>query len=136
MAFNPIQIIFPSIGILFVILGILLLKWSGKRKETASMITTAEVVDIRRRRSQNGSSYHPVFSYYAEGRQHQIESNVGSTPCRYKLGEQVELHYVPGKPEKIWTEKNEGVMKLCCGIFIAIGSLFFVIGIILNIALF
>ena len=87
-----------------------------------------------RRGNDRGGCYYPIFEYYANGCVRRVASSFGSNPCRYKEGEEVEIHYNTQKPEQIWAERDEGMKKLFCGIFIGIGGLFFVIGVVMGIA--
>ncbi len=124
------SLIFAGMGLLFLLIGILLVKISVKRRKTATMVTTARVVGIQCRRNGKGSRfYYPVFEYYAGGYMRQEESSIGSNPCRYRTGEETELYYDPEHPEKIWTERDSKSMKLLYSIFMGIGGLFFVLGI-------
>ena len=107
-------LIFAGMGLLFLLIGIFLMKVFGRRRKTASMVTTARVVDVKCRRDSGGSTYYyPVFEY-----------------CRYQTGEETELHYDPEKPEKFWCERDTKMMKLLCGIFMGIGGIFLVLGIV------
>ncbi|WP_455617132.1 DUF3592 domain-containing protein [Eisenbergiella sp.] len=124
-------LIFAGMGLLFLLLGLFLMKVFGRRRQTATMITTARVVDVECKRDSNGSTYYyPVFEYYAGGRMQQVVSTFGSSPCRYQTGEKTELHYDPEKPEKFWCERDTKMMKLLCGIFMGIGGIFLVLGIV------
>ena len=51
------------------------------------------------------------------------------------LGEETELHYDPEKPEKFWCERDTKMMKLLCGIFMGIGGIFLVLGIVFMVCL-
>lgn len=128
-----IVVVFAGLGFLFVLIGVLLTVFFRKRREKASAIAAATVADVERRSGSDGRScYYPVFAYYADGIMRRVTSSFGSSPCRYHVGEEVEIHYNAEKPEQIWVERDEGMKKLCCGIFIGIGSLFFVIGVVLG----
>lgn len=124
-------LIFAGMGLLFLLIGIFLMKVFGRKRKTASMVTTARVVDVECRRDSGGSTYYyPVFEYYAGGRMQRVVSIFGSSPCRYQTGEETELHYDPEKPEKFWCERDTKMMKLLCGIFMGIGGIFLVLGIV------
>lgn len=130
-----ISVIFGGIGLLFLVIGFIAVVFFRKRRENASAITTARVAGIEwRRGNDRGGCYYPIFEYYANGCVRRVASSFGSNPCRYKEGEEVEIHYNTQKPEQIWAERDEGMKKLFCGIFISIGGLFFVIGIVMGIA--
>lgn len=130
-----ISIIFGGIGLLFLVIGFIAVVFFRKRRENASAITTARVAGIEwRRGNDRGGCYYPIFEYYANGCVRRVASSFGSNPCRYKEGEEVEIHYNTQKPEQIWAERDEGMKKLFCGIFIGIGGLFFVIGVVMGIA--
>ncbi len=124
-------LIFAGMGLLFLLIGIFLMKVFGRRRKTASMVTTARVVDVECRRDSGGSTYYyPVFEYYAGGRMQRVVSTFGSSPCRDQTGEETELYYDPEKPEKFWCERDTKMMKLLCGIFMGIGGIFLVLGIV------
>ena len=123
-----ISVIFGGIGFLFLVIGFIAAVFFRKRRENASAITTARVAGIEwRRGNDRGGCYYPIFEYYANGCVRRVASSFGSNPCRYKEGEEVEIHYNTQKPD-------EGMKKLFCGIFIGIGGLFFVIGVVMGIA--
>jgi len=130
-----ISVIFGGIGLLFLVIGFIAVVFFRKRRENASAITTARVAGIEwRRGNDRGGCYYPIFEYYANGCVRRVASSFGSNPCRYKEGEEVEIHYNTQKPEQIWAERDEGMKKLFCGIFIGIGGLFFVIGVVMGIS--
>ena len=107
-------LIFAGMGLLFLLIGIFLMKVFGRSRKTASMVTTARVVDVECRR----------------GRMQRVVSTFGSSPCRYQTGEETELYCDPEKPEKFWCERDTKMMKLLCGIFMGIGGIFLVLGIV------
>ena len=72
-------LIFAGMGLLFLLIGIFLMKVFGRRRKTASMVTTARVVDVECRRDSGGSTYYyPVFEYYAGGRMQRVVSTFGT----------------------------------------------------------
>lgn len=127
-----IGLIFLPVGILFLILGIVIFRVFKKKQERASAITTATVVEIIRERSHSSSStmvtYHPVYEYYANGQMQRVRSSVGSSPCPYQVGEQVELHFNPDKPREIFIEKDLRILWLIRILFCGIGGLFAILG--------
>ena len=89
-----ISVIFGGIGLLFLVIGFIAVVFFRKRRENASAITTARVAGIEwRRGNDRGGCYYPIFEYYANGCVRRVASSFGSNPCRYKEGEEVEIHY-------------------------------------------
>lgn len=108
-----ISVIFGGIGLLFLVIGFIAVVFFRKRREIASAITTARVAGIEwRRGNDRGGCYYPIFEYYANGCVRRVTSSFGSSPCRYKEGEEVEIHYNTQKPEQIWAERDEGMKKI------------------------
>lgn len=108
-----ISVIFGGIGLLFLVIGFIAAVFFRKRRENASAITTARVAGIEwRRGNDRGGCYYPIFEYYANGCVRRVASSFGSNPCRYKEGEEVEIHYNTQKPEQIWAERDEGMKKI------------------------
>lgn len=124
--------IFAVLGIVFLAIGLVMNHVLQRRRTRASAVTTATVVEIIKRRNRsNGcssTSYCPVYEYYANGVTHRACSRVGSTPCAFRVGEQMELHFDPDNPAKIYIEKEARLMRLIIVIFCAIGGLFTVLG--------
>lgn len=126
--------IFTLLGIVFLTIGLMMKKFLRRRQEKASAVTTATVVEIVKRRNRSGSngcrstSYCPVYEYYANGAARRVCSRVGSSPCPFHVGEQLELYFDPDDPAKIYIEKEARLMRLIIVIFCAVGGLFTVLG--------
>lgn len=117
-----ISVIFGGIGLLFLVIGFIAVVFFRKRRENASAITTARVAGIEwRRGNDRGGCYYPIFEYYANGCVRRVASSFGSNPCRYKEGEEVEIHYNTQKPEQIWAERDEG-MKNYSAVFLSVSA--------------
>lgn len=127
-----VALVFSGMGLLFIVIGILVMAVWNKRRQKAVMNATAHVADVERRRNGKGNTYYyPVFEYYAGGLMRRVTSSFGSNPGRYQIGEEVELLYNPDKPEQFWSERDAKMMKLVCGIFIGFGVFFLIMGIFL-----
>ncbi len=74
-------------------------------KETERFLSTAiktraVVVEVERRRSDDGTMFYPVFPFEdTNGHEHMIYSKAGSYPPRYETGERVLIYYDPENPK-------------------------------------
>jgi uncharacterized Tic20 family protein len=106
-------------------------------KETERFLSTAiktraVVVEVERRRSDDGTMFYPVFSFEdTSGQEHRIYSKEGSYPPRYETGERVLIYYDPENPKDT---KFDSFVSLWLGSIIA--SVFGTIPLFLGLAIF
>lgn len=88
------------VGIIFFIIGILILNNRKKKEINCTSKTYGKVTDIVRHQSydRNGgysSSWHPVFEYNIGELKFIKESTYGSSQSKYAIGQNVEIYYNP-----------------------------------------
>ena len=62
---------------------------------------------------------------------HETVSVLSRRPCPVKVGDRVELCYVPGQPEKIYVPSEQSGMRVIAGVFLGFGIGFPVLGLLL-----
>lgn len=107
------DILFVLVPVVFMVIGSAMGRKAAKRRRFATAVTTAVVVDKEPRGSSQNRTYAPIYEFYAEGAKHRItsESSTNSSFGRgflsVSVGEEVELHYIPGRPDKIYVPKEQ-----------------------------
>lgn len=76
------------------------------------------------------NTYFPVFEYDANGEVQRVRSAIGSSPCRYQVGEQVELHFNPDNPCEIFVERDLSMLLMLQIVFCGVGGLFAILGMV------
>ena len=96
--------------------------FTKRRKCTESV--EGKVVDIARKWDNNGStSFYPIFEYTVNGNTYVHQSQTGSRPCRYHIGQNIEIHFNPEKPEQFY-DKESNITGTVFGIItIIIGAI-------------
>lgn len=107
------DILFVLVPVVFMVIGSAMGRKAVKRRRFATAVTTAIVVDKEPRGSSQDRTYAPIYEFYAEGAKHRItsesstNSSFGSGFLSVSVGEEVELHYIPGRPDKIYVPKEQ-----------------------------
>lgn len=107
------DIFFVLVPVVFMLIGSAMWRKAAKRRRFATAVTTAVVVDKEPRGSSQNRTYAPVYEFYAEGAKHRItsesstNSSFGSGFLSVSVGEEVELYYIPGHPDKIYVPKEQ-----------------------------
>ncbi len=132
--FLMVGAIFAFIGLIFLIIGLVFMHLHKKKKNLCTARTVGQVVDIVSRTSTDSDgyssvAYSPVISYWVNGIEVRQTNSVYSRPCRYTVGQNVEVMYDPMEPGKMLVagDKSE---TLLFGIFTGLGGLFFILGIV------
>lgn len=124
--------IFVIIGPVSLIIGILLLI---KRKEfvSKSRVISGTVIDTKEGYVNNKKSFFPVIEYYDENNSSKevFESDTGYNPPKYKVGDIVEVRYYRRGEKKISCLNTWFAIWGGPAIFIPIGALFSIIGVII-----
>lgn len=85
-----------SIGVLFIIVGIVVLNQGNNLKRRCTEETIGTVVElILERGYDNKYTYFPVVEYQAGDRRVSQKSRSGQKPPKYKEGEKIEICYNP-----------------------------------------
>ncbi len=128
---------FALCGLIFFIIGIVLLKIRKKKEVNCTSTTFGKVRDIVRHKSydSNGgysSSWHPVFEYNIGELKFVKESHYGSSQPKYAIGQDVEVCYNPDNYNEFYivgetVPKTLGVIFTIVGIIVIIIAIFFAI---------
>lgn len=131
-------VFFAILGSIFLLVGIQgfrgTLSFRRRAQQTEGLVT-----DVRSRSSGTGRNtnivYYPVLQFTTrDGRQVQTETRTGRSPAPAREGDRVTVQYDPEDPASAdiagsWT----GIMLY--GIFIGLGALFLVIGLVVQFAI-
>ncbi|MBR6404032.1 MAG: DUF3592 domain-containing protein [Eubacterium sp.] len=127
-------IFFLPLGLMFLIIGLIMLGIDKKKTALCIGETEGMVVEIISRISNNdvgtSKTYAPVINYTVDGIEYTHKSNVYSSPSKYTEGQIVGVHYNPDDPSVMLIDGENG-MKLFYFIFIGLGGLFTVLGVMI-----
>lgn len=92
--------IWSLVGIIFFIVGIVMLNKTKKKELNCTSKTYGKVTDIVRHQSYDrhgrySSSWHPVFEYNIGELKFIKESPYGSSESKYAIGQNLEVYYNP-----------------------------------------
>lgn len=138
--FSPMfSIPFMVIGLTFLILGIVGLKNKNKRRKNCTSKTNGKVINIVRKQYISDKSdktftlglvnSYPVFEYNIGDLKFVKEYEYGSSICKYKVGQNVEIYYNPENyNEYDVSDNNTGTILWI--IFIVIGAFVMIMGLL------
>jgi hypothetical protein len=88
------------VSIIFLTLSVVAYVVARRFVDTAARTEGVVTGLVESRDTRSGSSYRPVF-VFRDGNQvaHEIQSNVGSNPPAYKIGDRVSVLYATEKPD-------------------------------------
>ncbi len=117
--------IWGLVGVIFLCIGLMLLKNQKKKMINCTSKTYGKVIDLVRRSSNYGSSghsssWHPVFEYEIGELKYIKESNIGKSQSNYAVGQDVEVYYNPQDPHEFYI-KGEGLQRTLGIIFTCVG---------------
>lgn len=122
------------IGIIFFIIGIIMVINRKKKEKECTSKTYGKVKDVARHQTYNsdgGYSYtwHPVFEYNIGELKFIKESIYGSSEAKYAIGQDVEIYYNPEDYNEYYVvgdaqSKNLGVIFTIVGIVVIIIACF------------
>ncbi len=120
--------IFSGVGLLLLSIAAYLF-FQEKEFIAHAQTSTGKVTALRRNvDSKGGVTYYPEVSYTTpDGKVHVFDSNYGSNPASYAVGEEVEIYYQPGKPAEA---EIKGFMSQWLAVMITgfLGTIFSTIG--------
>ena len=125
------------IGAIFLVIGIVLILISLRKRKVCTEVTTAKVIDtqtsVNREKNYNSDggyeintsvSITPIYEYYVNGNKYIGKAN--SNKSVVTIGQEVQIHYNPNKPQEFYEGKN--IMPIICGgICTVIGIVFLLI---------
>lgn len=146
------MIIFIVAGVIFAVIGVVLMMVTHGKKVRCTSVTTAKVVDLIREVRKNYSSrgagsgvnisvgnmnmaignnapynstsFYPLFEYNVDGVKYVRKSSTGSSSPKYGIGEEVEIHYNASNPNEFYDGK--GNTSMIVGIIFTIFGLLFI----------
>ena len=127
--------LFSLLGIVFFLAGLAIRAKEKKKKAICTSKVIGTVVDIKEvhNTSLDGPDsvgYVPVVSYQVNGLDYQKSSDVYNIHCKFAKGESVRVYYDPSNPGSMFIEGDD-TGKTIYTVFIAVGVLFTLVGIIL-----
>lgn len=127
------------IGIIFFIIGIVILKKRKTKEKNCTSKTYGKVVDILKHKNVdlNGGhtySWHPVFEYTIENLKYIKESLYGSSSSKFAIGQNVEIHFNPQNYNEFYIAE-ETLPRTLGTIFTIVGIVLIVIAIFIPIIL-
>lgn len=122
------SIIIKVIGIFLAYVGGASLVAEIIKRIKCKEFTSGKVVDIiekvKTKKNETKVFFYPIFEYIVDGNTYTEKFDVGSgrRNFKYSIGDEVEIHYIPGEPEKYYVKGNiEGIIGyiiiLVCGLF-------------------
>lgn len=92
--------VWSLVGVIFFIIGIVMLNNRKKKEINCTSKTYGKVTDIVRHQSYDrdggySSSWHPIFEYNVGELKFIKESLYGSSQSKYAIGQDVEVYYNP-----------------------------------------
>ena len=132
--------IFALMGIIFFIVGTIVLSSWKKKIKTCTERTTGKVVEIIEHNnysenSSSTSSWHPVVEFSANGEIIEEESPFGSYQSKYVKGQKLSICFNPENHQDFYIE-GDNVAKIASKVFIISGSGMLGIAIVLGIIAF
>lgn len=117
--------IWAFFGIIFCMIGVIMLNNRKKKEAKCTLMTYGKVTDIVRHRSYDSdggysSSWHPVFEYNIEGIKYIKESPYGSSKPKYAIGQDVKIFYNPENNDEYYIA-GDMLSKNIAIIFIIVG---------------
>lgn len=123
------NIVFPAIGLVLIVLGILILV-QRVRLVLGSKVIDGKVIDIQTKFERGGLLYFAVIEYYNE-ESHTMErftDGVGSFPSNHEIGDTVKLRYYNNQNKKELITNTWFVIWGAPVVVILMGAVFIIMG--------
>lgn len=134
--------IFTFVAVIIIIMGTLVGVNSKQLQKRCTDTVTAEIVENikvkSRTKTKNGHktviTYRPVYSFYYNGQNYRIESNVSHRPALFDVGERTEIKINPSDISETYipADKSSDYAAIIC---IAMGIVFLAVGLFVMIKL-
>jgi hypothetical protein len=84
-----------------ILFSVAFFAWSSAKSfERDALISVGEVVELVESESNDGATYHPRFKFLAfDGLEYVVDSDWGSSPPEFEVGDTVDVLYLEGFPE-------------------------------------
>ena len=106
-------------GFIFFIVGCAMIINSFMKKNKCTENVEGKVIDISKKWTNDETTFYPIFEYTVNGNTYVQQLRVGSRPCKYHIGQNVELYFNPEKPEQFY-DKNSNISGIVGGMIFAI----------------
>lgn len=112
-------------GLVFIGIGSFTLSQSIRDTFASGPTVEGTVVDVRwsdsrsSRSRSTSANCSPVSSFTLDGREYTVSSNVFTGPCKWDLGQPIELVYDPANPQ---AARPKAALNLAAGIFPVVGA--------------
>ncbi len=121
LVFKIVGGVFMGIGALIIAIGFIVTYFMQQNYDKCTETVTAVVV----KNIKKEDTYTPVFAYTVDGKDYEQKSSYSTNPPKYDIGDEVELHYEPGKPTNFYVDKAITLVRI---VLYSIGGFFFVFG--------
>jgi hypothetical protein len=122
-----IKIGFPIIGLLLISISIWLFSDSYSFTQNAEWVV-GKVIDFQEKRSDQNYTYAPIVSFETTNNDViKFISSTSSNPPSYKVGEIVNVLYIPSNPHKAKIDSFFSLWGISL-IFFSLGFVFFTVG--------
>lgn len=122
-----------GLAAIFGAISIGLKRYWTKLKRVCTASASAVVIDIQeqieRTDGRISKLYYPILEYWIDGKQVINRSSVGSYPCKYEMGQEVNIQYNPNKVKEIIMKEDDG-LRVIAKVFGIIASILGVVGVI------
>ncbi len=118
--------ILSLIGIIFLLIGILMLSHIKKKIKRCILKTNGIIKDIIKHKGYDNDGkkslgYYPVFEYHVGDVTITKESAYGSGKPRFKKGQNVEIYYNPQKCSEYYV-KDDNIPNILAKVFTIVGA--------------
>lgn len=121
------------IGIAFFSIGLIMKILRINNRKRCTAVTNGMVIKVERRVSRMNHQYrvlyHPVYSYYANGYNIEVEDPIGTNPASFSEGQVVEIHYDPYDVRKFYVG-NSNLSNILSIVFMVLGAFLIAISLI------
>ncbi len=119
-------------GIIFAVIGLLLIIMFFRKKKNCTSVTKGTVVDIDVERNydrEHDRSYSvefPIYEYTVDGQTYTEKATSSSGNSKYRIGDEVDIYYNPIKPDEFYVS-GENAEIILGVVFLIIGVIFIII---------
>ena len=104
--------IWGLVGGVFLLVGWNISRDQKRRRQLCTQQVPGRVVEIHTRAQKRGQvAYYPVFSFFAEGQEHTVESAFGWYTPGFAEGDPVTVFYQPGTPQNFYVKEEDSSKK-------------------------
>lgn len=123
-----------GLGLIFLLIFIGILSSTKKKRQRCTSKALGTIKDLVKRSATTPryGNYHPVIEYQLpSGEIMTVESNFGSSPPKYSIGQEVYILYDPNKPDYFYIA-DDNTAKILVTVFGSIGIGMISVGILVT----